>query len=125
MPESKLRTQSMEFAVSIINLVKFLREKRESIISNQIGRSDTSIGANIREAQYAHDKADFIAKLCADFSALKRSKNPVLLDARGTFCPLSLLPLLCHGRVVHSSLTVSGALQNDLQRSRYYPCSSS
>ena len=63
MPESKLRTQSMDFAVAIINLVKALKEKRESIISNQIGRSGTSIGANIREAQYAHSKADFIAKL--------------------------------------------------------------
>ncbi len=62
MSESKLRTQSMDFAVSIINLVKSLKEKRESIISNQIGRSGTSIGANIREAQYAHGKADFIAK---------------------------------------------------------------
>ena len=63
MSESKLRDQSMDFAVSIINLVKVLKEKRETIISNQIGRSGTSIGANIREAQYAHGKADFIAKL--------------------------------------------------------------
>lgn len=63
MSESKLRTQSMDFAVSIIELVKALKERRESIISNQIGRSSTSIGANIREAQYAHGKADFIAKL--------------------------------------------------------------
>ena len=63
MSESKLRTQSMDFAVAIINLVKALKEKRETIISNQIGRSGTSIGANIREAQYAHGKADFIAKL--------------------------------------------------------------
>lgn len=63
MSESKLRTQSMDFAVSIINLTKQLKEKQESIISNQIGRSGTSIGANIREAQYAHGKADFIAKL--------------------------------------------------------------
>ena len=61
--ESKLRTQSMDFAVSIIELVKELKGKRESIISNQIGRSGTSIGANIREAQYAHGKADFIAKM--------------------------------------------------------------
>ena len=63
MSESKLRTQSLEFAVRIINLVKTLKKQRESIISNQIGRSGTSIGANIREAQYAHSKADFIAKL--------------------------------------------------------------
>lgn len=63
MSDSKLCTQSLDFAVSIIQLVKQLKAKRESIISNQIGRSGTSIGANIREAQYAHGKADFIAKL--------------------------------------------------------------
>ena len=63
MSESKLRDQSLDFAVSVINLVKDLKSKHETIISNQIGRSGTSIGANIREAQYAHGKPDFIAKL--------------------------------------------------------------
>ena len=63
MRNDPLSIQSIDFAVSIIDLVKTLKEKKESIISNQIGRSGTSIGANIREAQYAHGKADFIAKL--------------------------------------------------------------
>ena len=63
MRDDKLSVQSMDFAVSIIQLVKTLKDKRESIISGQIGRSGTSIGANIREAQYAHGKADFISKL--------------------------------------------------------------
>ena len=63
MREDKLSIQSMDFAVQIINLVKELKSKKESIISNQIGRSGTSIGANIREAHYAHGTADFIAKL--------------------------------------------------------------
>jgi len=63
MSESKLRDTSLDFAVSIINLVKELKLKKENIISNQIGRSGTSIGANIREAQYAHGKADFVSKL--------------------------------------------------------------
>ena len=63
MRNDKLSVQSMDFSVAIIGLVKELKEKRESIIANQIGRSGTSIGANIREAQYAHGKADFIAKL--------------------------------------------------------------
>ena len=58
MSESKLRTQSMDFAVSIINLVKHLKEKRESVISNQIGRSGTSIGANIREDWFDKNKAE-------------------------------------------------------------------
>ena len=63
MRNDKLSAQSMDFSVDIIKLVKELKMKKESIISNQIGRSGTSIGANIREAQYAHGKADFIAKL--------------------------------------------------------------
>ena len=63
MSKSKLQDMSIDFAVSIINLVKELKLKKENIISNQIGRSATSIGANIREAQYAHGKADFVSKL--------------------------------------------------------------
>ena len=63
MRNDQLSVQSMDFAVSIINLINDLKLKHESVISNQIGRSGTSIGANIREAQYAHGKADFIAKL--------------------------------------------------------------
>ena len=63
MRNDKLSNESMDFAVEIIELVKELKIKKEIIISNQIGRSGTSIGANIREAQYAHGKADFISKL--------------------------------------------------------------
>ena len=63
MDNDKLSEQSMEFAVLIIELVKQLKDKRETIISNQIGKSGTSIGANIREAKYAHGSADFVAKL--------------------------------------------------------------
>ena len=63
MSESKLRELSMEFSVDIIELVKHLKSVKESVISNQIGRSGTSIGANIHEAQYAQGKKDFISKL--------------------------------------------------------------
>ena len=63
MKENKLAELSMEFSVDIINLIKHLKSNHESIISNQIGRSGTSIGANIHEANYAHGKPDFIAKL--------------------------------------------------------------
>ncbi|MBR4691254.1 MAG: four helix bundle protein [Oscillospiraceae bacterium] len=63
MRNDELTRQSMDFAVSIVHLVKELKVKHETVISNQVGRSGTSIGANIREAQYAHGKADFIAKL--------------------------------------------------------------
>ena len=63
MAESRLRTLAVDFAVQILNLVKFLKSQHETIVSNQIGRAGTSIGANIHEAQYAHGKPDFIAKL--------------------------------------------------------------
>ena len=63
MAESKLKELSIEFSIDIINLVKELKQRHESIISNQIGRSGTSIGANVHEAQYAQGKKDFISKL--------------------------------------------------------------
>ncbi len=63
MKENKLADLSLDFSVQIIKLVKELKEKHESVISNQIGRSGTSIGANIYEANYAQGKRDFISKL--------------------------------------------------------------
>ena len=63
MKENKLVELSMDFSVDIINLVKYLKANHEMIISNQIGRSGTSIGANIHEAQYAQGTKDFISKL--------------------------------------------------------------
>ena len=56
MAESKLRELSMDFSVQILNLVKELKAKHETVISNQIDRSGTSIGANIYEAKYAQGK---------------------------------------------------------------------
>ena len=63
MKENRLAELSMDFSVQIINLVKDLKSKHESVISNQIGRSGTSIGANIHEANYAQGKKDFISKM--------------------------------------------------------------
>ncbi|MBQ3938194.1 MAG: four helix bundle protein [Clostridia bacterium] len=63
MKENKLAELSMHFSVQIINLVKDLKAKHETVIFNQIGRSGTSIGANIYEANYAQGKKDFISKL--------------------------------------------------------------
>ncbi len=63
MKDNKLAELSMDFSAQIINLVKDLKTKHETVISNQIGRSGTSIGANIYEANYAQGKKDFISKL--------------------------------------------------------------
>lgn len=61
MTESKLRELSTDFAVRIIKLCETI--KGHYSLVNQLERSTTSIAANIRESNYAHGKADFIAKL--------------------------------------------------------------
>ncbi len=61
MAESKLRELSTEFAVEVIRLCDAI--KGHYSLVNQLERSGTSIGANIREANYAHGKADFVSKL--------------------------------------------------------------
>ena len=61
MAENKLADLSMAFAVEILNICDGI--KGHYSIVNQLERSATSIGANIREAKYAHSKPDFISKL--------------------------------------------------------------
>ncbi|MDD7886892.1 four helix bundle protein [Flavivirga sp. 57AJ16] len=62
--DNVVKSKSYLFAVRIVNLYKFLaEEKKEFVISKQLLRSGTSIGANIREAEHAESKADFIHKL--------------------------------------------------------------
>ena len=61
MKENKLVDLSMELAVNVIEFCETV--KGHYSLVNQLERSATSIGANIREANYAHGKADFIAKL--------------------------------------------------------------
>ena len=61
---SPLIDKSKAFTLRIIKVCNEVkRDKKESILTNQLVRSGTSIGANIREAFYAHGRADFIAKL--------------------------------------------------------------
>ena len=64
MKENKLIDKSIAFASRILKLHQFLiKNKKETIISKQIVRSGTSIGANINEANYGQSKEDFISKL--------------------------------------------------------------
>lgn len=64
MNDSELIKQSVTFSISIVEYYKWLvYDKKEFVISKQILRSGTSIGANIHEAQYAVSKADFINKM--------------------------------------------------------------
>ena len=61
MAENKLADLSIDFAVKVLKMTDGI--KGHYSLTNQLERSATSIGANIREAKYAHSKADFISKL--------------------------------------------------------------
>ena len=56
--------KAKDFAVETINICKMIKmEKKESVLTNQLLRSATSIGANIHESKYAQSTADFISKM--------------------------------------------------------------
>ena len=64
MSDSILREKAKEFAKEIVFTMKKIRERnKETVLTNQLLRSGTSVGANIHEAQYAQGTADFIHKL--------------------------------------------------------------
>ena len=61
--ENIVKDKSLSFAIRIVNLYKYLvAEKRETVMSKQLLRCGTSIGANVREAEQAQSRADFLSK---------------------------------------------------------------
>ena len=81
MTENIIETKSFDFAVRIVNLYKYLKvEKKEYVLSKQMLRSGTSIGANVSEAQRGQSKPDFNAKM-----------NVALKEANETYYWLRLL----------------------------------
>ena len=61
--EKKIDDRTFDFALEVIDLYKFLIGNKEYVLSKQVLRSGTSIGANVQEAQAAQSKADFISKM--------------------------------------------------------------
>ena len=62
--ENIIKPKTEDFALRIVQLHRYLsKEKKEFVISNQLLRSGTSIGANVTEGQYAQSKADFKSKM--------------------------------------------------------------
>ena len=66
--------QSFDFALEVIQFCELLEEQRKFVIARQLLRSGTSIGANVREAQHAESKADFIHKLKLAMKEAEESK---------------------------------------------------
>ena len=80
-----LETKSFAFAIRIVNLYKLLSEtKREYVLSKQLLRSGTSIGANIAEAQHAQSKPDFASKMYISLKEASETRYWInLLNATG------------------------------------------
>jgi len=74
MRENIAKDKSMLFAIRIINLYKNLCNKKEFVISKQILKSGTSIGANLAEADCAISKKDFLAKVYISFKECAETK---------------------------------------------------
>ena len=94
MREDKLGDLSMELSVDVLQLTKELRSKRESVISNQIGRSATSICANIAESKYAHGRADFIVKLEISLKETNETSKWLEMLWKSDYIRSVILPLL-------------------------------
>ncbi len=92
--DSPLLTKSKQFALDIIKVCNTVKStKKDTVLTNQLLRSGTSIGANIREAFYGHRRADFIA------NGTQNAKNCCVLSptAAEMFCRLTQLHLICRG----------------------------
>lgn len=91
--DSPLLIKSKAFALDIIRVCNEIKQtKRESVLTNQLVRSGTSIGANIREAFYAHGRADFIAKLQIALKECSESEYWLeLLIESGYYCDTTIL----------------------------------
>ena len=63
MKKNIIKNKSFAFALRIVKLYKFLCDKKEYVLSKQLLRSGTAVGALIREAEHAESKADFIHKM--------------------------------------------------------------
>jgi four helix bundle protein len=87
--ENKIVTLTFDFSIEIIGLYKVLTEQKEFVISKQLLRSSTSIGANVEEANAGQTKKDFIAKMSIASKEARESKYWLRLLDKSQFVPLN------------------------------------
>ena len=86
MKESPVREKAYQFAIKIILLCKRLRDQKEYVISDQLGRSGTSIGANIEEATAGQSRKDFVAKMAVASKEARESNYWLRLLRDSNIC---------------------------------------
>ncbi len=119
MVKNKLSELSITLAIEVVRYCKWLmNEKREYIMSKQLLRSGTSVGANVHEANYASSRADFINKLQI---ALKEASETeywlTVLQGTGNFLErFSELPILCSSMLRLLTASLNTAKEHQFQQ---------
>ena len=94
--ESVIRQKSFEFALTIIELYKELQKNREYVISRQLLRSGTSIGANVEEATAGQSRKDFLSKMAIASKEARETKYWLLLLQRSKLVEVDVSTHLAH-----------------------------
>lgn len=116
MKENVVQIKSYAFAIKIVNTCKKLQhDKKEFILSKQLLRSGTSIGANIEEAIGGQSKKDFFAKLTISYKEARETKYWVrLLTDTGYLAKEESEPLL---NDIEELLRIIGSIQKTIRNS--------
>jgi four helix bundle protein len=94
MSESIVRQKSFGFALEIISLYKQLSAEKEYVLSKQLLRSGTSIGANIEEAVAAQSRRDFLAKMSIASKEARETRYWLVLLQKSKLTKLDLKPAI-------------------------------
>ena len=92
MNKNVIQSKSFEFALGVINLYKELQSQKEFVISKQLLRSGTSIGANVEEATAAQSRRDFLSKMAIASKEARETKYWLRLLQESTLVELDLTP---------------------------------
>lgn len=115
MKENIIQLKSYAFSLKIIESFKYLQhDKKEYILSKQILRSGTSIGANIEEAIGGQSKKDFFAKLTISYKEARETKYWIRLLRDAHYLPLELSKDLLSD--VDEILRIIGSIQNTIRK---------
>jgi four helix bundle protein len=116
MKENVIQIKSYAFAIKIVNICKFLQaEKKEYILSKQLIRSGTSIGANIEEAIGGQSRKDFFAKLTISYKEARETKYWIrLLTDTNYLTKEQTAPLL---EDIAELLRIIGSIQKTIRNS--------
>ncbi|MBZ5589426.1 MAG: four helix bundle protein [Acidobacteriia bacterium] len=94
MSQSAVREKSFEFALQVIELYRILKADHEFVLSRQLLRAGTSIGANVEEANAGQSRKDFLSKMSIALKEAREARYWLLLLHRSELVPADARPCL-------------------------------